>query len=73
MFCSKTKYACGDGNFRLTSLLTTHNIGQHILQEVNYTYDAVGNIVEITDNAQQTHYFNNAVIEPRQKFWYDAL
>jgi len=48
-------------------------MGQDILQDLNYEYDAVGNIVEITDDAQQIHYFNNQVIAPVATFEYDAL
>jgi RHS repeat-associated protein len=52
---------------------TTRNSGQDILQDLNYEYDAVGNITQITDDAQQTHYFNNQVITPTGTYTYDAL
>ncbi|WP_461644097.1 SpvB/TcaC N-terminal domain-containing protein [Labilibaculum euxinus] len=70
---SKTRYVYDAKTFRLTRLLTTRNAGQDILQDLNYTYDAVGNIVEQVDNAQQTFYYSNAVIEPKGKYEYDAL
>jgi len=70
---TKTKYEYDTNIFRLTRLLTTRNNGADILQDLNYTYDAVGNITEQADNAQQTHYFNNAVIEAKGKYTYDAL
>ena len=70
---TKTRYYYDSLNFRLTRLLTTRNMGQDILQDLNYEYDAVGNIVEITDDAQQIHYFNNQVIAPVATFEYDAL
>ena len=70
---TKTKYVYDAQSFRLKRLLTTRNSGAEILQDLNYTYDAVGNIVEQVDHAQQTHYFNNAVVEPRGKYEYDAL
>ena len=70
---SKTKYEYDSLTFRLTRLLTTRNTGQDILQDINYTYDAVGNIVQQTDLAQQIHYFNNTVIQPTGKYQYDAL
>jgi YD repeat-containing protein len=62
---SKTRYYYNPLNFKLTRLLTTRNTGQDILQDLNYTYDPVGNIVEVVDNAQQIHYFSNSVIEPK--------
>jgi len=69
---SKTKYEYDNNTFRLTRLLTTR-INKNTLQDINYFYDAVGNIVEQVDFAQQTFYFNNTVIEPVGKYQYDAL
>jgi RHS repeat-associated protein len=70
---TKTRYYYNPLNFRLTRLLTTRNAGQDVLQDLNYDFDAVGNIIEIRDDAQQTHYFNNSVIAPVATFEYDAL
>jgi RHS repeat-associated protein len=70
---TKTRYYYNPLNFRLIRLLSTRNTGQDILQDLNYDYDAAGNITKITDNAQQTHYFNNSVIAPVATFEYDAL
>ncbi|GAB7088929.1 SpvB/TcaC N-terminal domain-containing protein [Marinifilum fragile] len=70
---SKTKYEYDAKTFRLTRLLTTRNTGQDILQDLNYTYDPVGNIVEQVDKAQQTFYYSNSVIEPKGQYEYDAL
>ncbi|MDR2009145.1 MAG: LysM peptidoglycan-binding domain-containing protein [Bacteroidales bacterium] len=70
---SKTKYEYNPNNFRLTRLLTTKNTGQDILQDLNYEYDSVGNIVKQTDNAQLTYYFSNSAIEPVCTYEYDAL
>ena len=56
---TKTRYYYNPLNFRLIRILTTRNNGQDILQDLNYTFDAVGNIVEIRDDAQQTHYFGS--------------
>jgi RHS repeat-associated protein len=70
---SKTRYDYDPLNFRLTRLLTTRNTGQDILQDLYYTYDPEGNIVQQTDKAQQTFYFGNQVIDPTGKYEYDAL
>jgi RHS repeat-associated protein len=43
------------------------------LQDLNYYYDSVGNIVQVRDDAQQTHYFSNQVVAPTSTFEYDAL
>ncbi|MDY0324154.1 MAG: hypothetical protein RBR24_09125, partial [Candidatus Carbobacillus sp.] len=70
---SKTAYTYDSENFRLTRLLTTKNTGSVILQDLNYTYDSVGNITEVEDDAQQTVYFDNSVIDPISTYEYDAL
>ncbi len=70
---SKTAYTYDTENFRLTRLLTTKNTGSVILQDLNYTYDSVGNITEVEDDAQQTVYFDNSVIDPISTYEYDSL
>ncbi|TRX45810.1 hypothetical protein FNH22_31315, partial [Fulvivirga sp. M361] len=41
---SQTKYTYDPNTFRLTRLLTTRNTGADILQDLNYVFDAAGNI-----------------------------
>jgi RHS repeat-associated protein len=43
------------------------------MQNLHYTYDAVGNITHIQDDAQQTAFFANSRIEPSSAYIYDAL
>jgi RHS repeat-associated protein len=43
------------------------------LQDLVYTHDAVGNIVQVADGAQQTAYFAGTVTSGTQQFEYDAL
>jgi RHS repeat-associated protein len=43
------------------------------LQNLRYTYDPVGNITHIRDNAQQTVYFNNRRVEPSAAYTYDPI
>lgn len=43
------------------------------LQNLHYTYDPVGNITHIRDDAQQTIYFKNQRVEPSNDYTYDAL
>jgi RHS repeat-associated protein len=43
------------------------------LQDLNYWYDPVGNITQVNDGAQQTLFYANTLIDPTQKFTYDAL
>ncbi len=43
------------------------------VQNLHYTYDPAGNITHIQDDAQQTIFFANSVIEPSNDYVYDAL
>ena len=70
---SQTRYTYDPDTFRLTRLLTTRNTGADILQDLNYIFDAAGNITEQVDNAQQTVFFDNTQVDPHGKYTYDAL
>jgi RHS repeat-associated protein len=59
--------------FRLTRRRTGRGALADSLQDLQYTYDAAGNITHLRDDAQQTHYFNNQVVEPTADYTYDAL
>jgi RHS repeat-associated protein len=71
-----TRYFYDPKTFRLSNLLT-YKSGSNPelagLQNLKYTYDPVGNITHILDDAQQTHYFNNAVVKPESLYEYDAI
>jgi YD repeat-containing protein len=67
-----TRYTYDPLTFRLTRLRTTRT-GGDVLQDLRYTYDPAGNITHIRDDAQQTIYFNNSVVEPHAEYTYDAL
>lgn len=67
----QTSYDYDPFTFRLIHLHTQRG-GEH-LQDLFYTYDPVGNITHIRDEAQPTLYFNNAVVEPHAEYTYDAL
>ncbi len=70
---SKTKYVYDLETFRIIRILTTRNNGQEILQDINYTFDAAGNITQQRDDAQQTIYFSNQVVAPICKYTHDSL
>jgi RHS repeat-associated protein len=44
-----------------------------VLQQLFYTYDPVGNITEIEDQAYKPVFFDNAIVEPKSLYEYDAL
>ena len=58
---------------RLTKLVTTRSSDSTTLQDLRYFYDAVGNIVELQDHAQQTTFFANTQVDPHATYTYDAL
>ncbi len=43
------------------------------VQNLHYTYDPMGNITHIRDDAQQTIYFRNKRVEPSADYTYDAI
>ena len=43
------------------------------VQNLSYTYDPVGNITKIRDDAQQTVYFRNKRVEPSADYTYDPI
>ncbi|NEQ64449.1 MAG: hypothetical protein F6K21_02905 [Symploca sp. SIO2D2] len=69
-----TSYEYEATTFRLTRILTKRGNGEgRILQDLNYTYDPVGNITQIKDDAWETIFNNNQRIDPVSKYTYDAI
>ncbi|MEU9559639.1 SpvB/TcaC N-terminal domain-containing protein [Streptomyces fumanus] len=66
-----TNFAYDPATSRLTGVLTGPATAP--LQDLRYTYDPVGNITEVRDDAQQTHFFANQVVAPGSRYTYDAL
>jgi RHS repeat-associated protein len=80
-----TFYSYDATTYRLTEILSTRAYAPDAdgalaplaaqpspLQRLLYTYDPVGNIVEIEDQAQDK-VFSEGVVEPRRKYEYDPL
>jgi insecticidal toxin complex protein TccC len=61
-----------EANGRLTQL-SAHKADGSPLQDLNYLYDPVGNVLSIEDAAQPIRYFNNQRIEPIKTYRYDTL
>jgi RHS repeat-associated protein len=81
-----TRYFYDAQSFRLLQLRTTrpsingklptkssHLNDSNILQNLYYTYDPVGNITELEDDAYEPVFFKNQMVEPRSRYSYDAL
>ena len=68
-----THYSYDPLTFRLIHLLTRRKQDHAQLQDLHYTFDPVGNITSIRDDAQETVYFNNQVVSPSNEYVYDAI
>jgi hypothetical protein len=68
-----TEYEYDEFTFRVKRIKTTRTSDNALLQDLRYFYDAVGNIVEMADLAQQTVMHNGQVAEPLWKYEYDAV
>lgn len=67
-----TNYYYDEKTFRLLHLETKKSSDQ-FLQDLYYTYDPVGNIIEIEDRSIPTIFHSNQEIEPRMIYTYDPL
>jgi RHS repeat-associated protein len=85
---TRTIYEYDRLTFRLKHLLTRRNAANFPadcpqpspfgwpgcqVQNLHYTYDPVGNITHIHDDAQQTVYFRNKRVDPSAEYTYDAI
>jgi len=72
----ESRYVYDDRTFRLRRILTTRPASaEHpeALQDLAFTYDAVGNITHIADAAQPVVFFRNLRVTAEQDHLYDAL
>lgn len=69
----ETTYTYDHKTYRLTRMLSTRSSDGRVLQDLRYWRDPVGNITDVQDHAQQTSFFNNAVVAPHMRYAYDAL
>ncbi|PTQ91464.1 RHS repeat-associated protein [Nitrosomonas nitrosa] len=67
----KTAYEYDKLTFRLSHLETLR--GAEALQDLFYTYDPIGNITQIRDEAQDTIFHNGNCVNPGAEYRYDAL
>ncbi|MFJ4434086.1 RHS repeat-associated core domain-containing protein [Pseudomonas sp. NPDC089395] len=50
-----------------------HARGAKVLQDLRYTYDPVGNVVNVRDAAEPVRYWRNQKVEPQSTYAYDSL
>ncbi len=69
---TKTKYEYDPFTYRVKRIQTNDN-ASNTFQDLNYWYDAVGNIVKIKDDSHQTLYYSGSVVDPVLKYTYDPI
>ncbi|ODS24947.1 hypothetical protein AB835_01420 [Candidatus Endobugula sertula] len=72
----ETTYIYDKQDWRLMQVLTKRMAKEGrstCLQNLNYAYDPVGNIVSVNDSAQATRFYKNQRVVPEQTYTYDAL
>lgn len=52
---------------------TTHPSGAKVLQDLRYEYDPVGNVLVVSNDAEETRFWRNQEIVPRCTYSYDSL
>jgi insecticidal toxin complex protein TccC len=50
-----------------------HASGARVLQDLRYEYDPVGNVLKITNDAEETRYWRNQKVVPENTHVYDSL
>jgi RHS repeat-associated protein len=70
---TKTVYSYDPETFRLGELKTTRASDTAVLQDLTYSYDPVGNITSIGDEAQRTIYYSDQVVTANADYAYDAI
>lgn len=71
---TEIKYAYDPLTFRLSRQTATRRHGpRQLLQDLQYAYDAVGNLTTVRDNAHRTVYFAGQAVDPESRYRYDAL
>jgi insecticidal toxin complex protein TccC len=62
---------------RLTGIKTErpaeHASGAKVLQDLRYEYDPVGNVLKITNAAEETRFWRNQKVVPENTYVYDSL
>jgi insecticidal toxin complex protein TccC len=62
---------------RLTGIKTErpagHASGAKVLQDLRYEYDPVGNVLKISNDAEETRFWHNQKVVPENTYVYDSL
>lgn len=50
-----------------------HTCGAKVLQDLRYDYDPVGNVLKVTNDAEETRFWRNQKVVPENTYVYDSL
>ncbi|MHA1053706.1 RHS repeat-associated core domain-containing protein [Enterobacter mori] len=72
-----TTYTYDARTQRLTGIKTErpsgHASGAKVLQDLRYEYDPVGNVLKVTNDAEETRFWRNQKVVPENTYVYDSL
>lgn len=72
-----TRYEYSPQTGRLVSLKTTRSTTgirrARVLQDLRYTYDPVGNVISVRNDAEETRFWRNQKVVPENTYTYDSL
>ncbi|WP_247715458.1 RHS repeat protein [Morganella morganii] len=58
---------------RLIAVKTEHPARKKIFQDLRYEYDPVGNVLCVTNDAEETRFWHNQKVVPENRYTYDTL
>lgn len=72
---SRYRYEPGSQRLQAASISRPagHPSGARTLQDLQYRYDPVGNVLAVVDDVQATRYWRNVRVAPESTFGYDTL
>lgn len=72
-----TTYSYETQTQRLTGIKTERPVGRasgtKVLQDLRYEYDPVGNVLSISNDAEEPRFWNNQKVVPENTYTYDSL
>ncbi|WBU50858.1 RHS repeat protein [Kosakonia pseudosacchari] len=68
-----TTYSYEAETQRLVGIKTERITAAKVLQDLRYEYDPVGNVLVITNDAEETRFWRNQEVVPENRYTYDSL
>ncbi len=68
-----TTYTYEPQTQRMIAIKTEHPVKKEIFQDLRYEYDPVGNVLCVTNNAEETRFWHNQKVVPENTYIYDSL